>query len=537
MLASPAKISLLPEHLIDQIKAGEVIERPGSLIKEIVENSIDAGSSKIELTIINNGLDLISLKDNGRGILSSELALAFSRHATSKISRFEDLYQLASFGFRGEALASIAAISKIQCISFNEVQDEGREIKIEGGLTIYENSRQKREGQTGLELNIQELFFNTPVRLKFIQSHQSEKNYIKKIIYSFIMSHPQIEFIIKINEDEKNIYPVRDSIKERISDVIPKAYNSLITSKRSYEQNEVELFLIPSTFRAPLKVQYSFINKRFVVDKQLLRVIGQAMTTQFGHDDYHYLIFLNLPTDHIDVNVHPNKTIIKMFENSKVISLLSATMKDIATRQSPSQSIEEVNQPSPQISDQDYLLNIDPPLLQQDRHQYNMDGIFSPHQNSQKSENDFLWLNNFFILKKGLTWFAVSPGKLLDYYLSLKLKTTSFSSIPLLVSEPFKFFENDLSRIQSLMKSGVELEKLSPDTMVLRSIPEWLNAIPLRFVVENLIRGNHFTGLFFDSRDWPQETWIRIFDSTDITKLVDEKVILNLESLFLEKLR
>jgi DNA mismatch repair protein MutL len=117
MIQAPPKIDLLPEHLIDQIKAGEVIERPGNLIKEILENAVDAGSTKLELIIKNNGLDLISLKDNGHGMRLNDLPLAFSRHATSKISRFEDLYKLHSFGFRGEALASIAAISKLQCIS------------------------------------------------------------------------------------------------------------------------------------------------------------------------------------------------------------------------------------------------------------------------------------------------------------------------------------------------------------------------------------------------------------------------------------
>ena len=112
-MLAPPKIGLLPEHLIDQIKAGEVIERPGNLIKEILENSIDAGAKRLQLTLKNNGLDLINLKDDGHGILSKDLPLAFSRHATSKISRFEDLYRLHSFGFRGEALASISAISNV----------------------------------------------------------------------------------------------------------------------------------------------------------------------------------------------------------------------------------------------------------------------------------------------------------------------------------------------------------------------------------------------------------------------------------------
>src|SRR6476619_3747966 len=132
---SPPKIDLLPEHLIDQIKAGEVIERPGNLIKEIMENAVDAGATKLELTIKNNGLDLISLKDNGHGMRFNDLPLAFSRHATSKISRFEDLYKLHSFGFRGEALASIAAISKLQCLSKTTNDKAASELKIEGGLT------------------------------------------------------------------------------------------------------------------------------------------------------------------------------------------------------------------------------------------------------------------------------------------------------------------------------------------------------------------------------------------------------------------
>ena len=141
MLSSLPKIELLPEHLIDQIKAGEVIERPGNLIKEILENSIDAGSKRIELTIKNNGLDLINLKDDGHGISSTDLPMAFSRHATSKIHRFEDLYQLNSFGFRGEALASISSISKLQCLTFNDFEEEGSEIRIEGGLTTYIGKR------------------------------------------------------------------------------------------------------------------------------------------------------------------------------------------------------------------------------------------------------------------------------------------------------------------------------------------------------------------------------------------------------------
>jgi len=206
MISVPPKIDFLPEHLIDQIKAGEVIERPGSLIKEILENTVDAGSKKIELIIRNNGLDLISLKDDGHGMRFDDLPLAFSRHATSKIKRFEDLYSLNSFGFRGEALASIASISRLQCISFTGAENDGSEIRIEGGHTIL-HERRKNPGQGhGTELVIQDMFFNTPARLKFIQSQQAEKQFIRRIIYAFILSHPEIEFQVKVDDEEKEIF-------------------------------------------------------------------------------------------------------------------------------------------------------------------------------------------------------------------------------------------------------------------------------------------------------------------------------------------
>ena len=537
MLASPTKISLLPEHLIDQIKAGEVIERPGSLIKEILENSIDAQSTRIELTVLNNGLDLISLKDNGHGIFSKDLPLAFSRHATSKISRFEDLYRLGSFGFRGEALASIAAISKIQCHSFNAIESFGSEIRIEGGLTTYENTRQKVAGQTGLELNIQELFYNTPVRLKFIQSQQSERNYIRRIIYSFIFSHPEVEFILKINDEDKIIYPARSCLEERLKDFFPKSESLLKLVNRSYELNTVRIYLLPSSLKAPLKIQYTYINKRFVIDKQLVRVVTQTMQAHLGSDDFHYLIFLDLPTDHIDVNVHPNKTIIKIFENSKVISLLNGAIKDITIQAGALKAIHSPQLQSESDPSQIHFIE-EPNSLLQKRHEYNMDGIFSPHRiQSVETDFDFVWLNDYFLYKKNNFWFGASPKKLLSLYINVNLKNIKSSSIPLLVSEPFKFLDSDINRIQSLNEKGIELEKLSADTVVLRSIPDWLNGIPLRFLIEKLIKGQEYETTDFDTRDWPKETWMRIIDEVDMNLLIDEKAILNIYSIMAEKLK
>ena len=535
MLSSPPKISLLPEHLIDQIKAGEVIERPGNLIKEILENALDAGSTRLELTLKNNGLDLIHLKDNGHGILGQDLPLAFSRHATSKISRFEDLYRLHSFGFRGEALASICAISKLQCLTFNANEAEGSEIRIEGGLTTYNGRRLKNSGQTGTELSIQELFFNTPVRLKFIQSQQSEKNFLKKIIFSFILAHPKVEFVIKIDEEEKEIFPARNSLHERLMDLIPKSRDLILHSQKNYEENRLEIFLIPGNLRSPIKLQYAFINQRFVIDKQISRVISNALMSAFGHDDFHFIAFVELPADHVDVNVHPSKTIIKLFETSKVISLISAAIKDLATPQKirtvPAASASNVEQPK--FSE---LERNSSATLIQERHEYNMSGFFSPHHLPQEGQNDFIWMNHFFLYSFEGHWTAVSAGKLLTFYTQKKLSKGPTQLIPLLVSEPFKFDSSDNKRVQALIENGIELEKLSPDTLVLRSIPDWMNGFPLKEIIYALIKGQTIEHIQFEPRDWSQQTWIEMISELGMTFIHEQKIGLDLYKLLTEKL-
>lgn len=537
MLTSPPRIGLLPEHLIDQIKAGEVIERPGNLIKEIMENSIDAGSTRLELTLKNNGLDLINLKDNGHGILAQDLPLAFSRHATSKISRFEDLYHLSSFGFRGEALASICAISKVQCITFNEKEAEGSELRIEGGLTVYSGSRQKNSGQHGTDLNIQDLFFNTPARLKFIQSQVSERNFLKKVIFSFIMAHPKIEFIIKFDDEEKEIYPSRETLKERLQDIIPKGKDQIQHTQRFYENNELDLYIVPGQFKAPLKIQYTFINQRFVIDKQLMRVISNALLSVFGTDEYHFVAFVNLPQDHIDVNVHPNKTIIKLFESSKVISLISGAIKELGQSSKPqvnSQALTPVTLNETQFSMPSFDQGLNPSLLQE-RHDYNMSGVFSPHRLTSENEK-IIWIDQYFLYSSQQTWLAFAAGKLLEAYVIKKLDLPSQQTIPLLVSEPFKFSKADELRIQKLNEQGIELEKLSSDTVVLRSIPDWMNGFPLKCVLSPLIYGHALQTASLLAQDWSPQTWINMIHEMGMETLISQKIATDLPRLLKENL-
>jgi len=543
MPTQPPKIDLLPEHLIDQIKAGEIIERPGNLLKEILENSVDAGATKIELTLKNNGLDFISLKDNGHGMNFDDLPLAFSRHATSKISRFEDLYRLNSFGFRGEALASISAISRLQCISHTLSEPEGCEIRIDGGETIG-HTRRMSERAPGTELIIQDLFFNTPVRLKFIQSQNSEKQFIKKVIYSFVLSHPEIEFHLKFDELEKEIYSITDTLQKRIKEVIPKVpLDKIEQIKKTYDDNEFEIYLIPSSFKGPLKIQYLFINDRFVTDKQLARIMSNALVSTFGHDEFHYLCFFRLPTDHIDVNVHPSKTIIKLFEHSKIIALATSTIKELKNSQSIIASAHPTVShfsSSTEETEQGFLghLNFNQDLMQS-RQEYNMEGVFSPHGlqlNQESNQSQLIWLNSFFIKRSdGNLTLAFSAHKLIEAFVK-KMIIKGSPSLPLLVSEPFPKEGIQLVALEEFSRAGAEFDLLGGNTYVLRAIPEWMNGLPLRDIISCIIYNTPFKELSINPQDWSSSTWDDMINNFSLTELIELKIALNLEALLQDKL-
>jgi len=522
--ASPPKIDLLPEHLIDQIKAGEVIERPGNLIKEILENAVDAGATKLELHVANNGLDLISLKDNGHGMKKEDLPLAFSRHATSKITRFEDLYKLHSFGFRGEALASICAIARVQCISQAEGEEAASEIRIEGGQTLFHGDRQKLPS-SGVELNIQDLFFNTPARLKFIQSQQSEKNFIRRVVFAFILSHPSIEFQVKFDDGEKEIYPKAQTLHERIISLMPKAKGLILRNFRRYENIELEVHLVPATMKAPLKWQNIYINDRFILDKQFHRVLGNALLSSFPNEDFYYLAHFRVPAEEIDVNVHPNKTIIKCMQGSKMISLLTSTIREMRTTQKDSAPSFQDKSPAP--TEFDFSLN-ESIGLQQTKQAYNMEGIFSPHnlKPRQEGEAQFIWLTPYFLYQPGNEWYAVNGLKLLERFVKKKLQGP-FSTIPLLVSEPFSA-KLSQSRIEELGEQGLELDPLG-DTIVLRSIPDWLNGFPLRDTVRLILGEISLEEIRLDPDDWSRSSWEEMFQEFTSTELLESKIIVDLK--------
>ncbi|RPJ75973.1 MAG: hypothetical protein EHM20_08125, partial [Alphaproteobacteria bacterium] len=271
------KIEILPEHIIDQIKAGEVLERPASLIKELIENSLDAGATEINIHLVENGLDLLSIEDNGHGMSFETLPFAFLRHATSKLKNFEDLYRLQSFGFRGEALASVAASARLSCTTQpSNLDQRGGKIIIHGGA--QELLIPHQSSTHGTSLYIKDLFYNTPARLKFIKSKVSEKSALRKMLYAFVLSNPQTMFSIKWDEKEREIFkaiPTPAENSKRVEQVfftkLSKGSESAVWfSSEEYEDYKVEVYFTPGTYTTPqFRHHYLFANNRFFQDKSL----------------------------------------------------------------------------------------------------------------------------------------------------------------------------------------------------------------------------------------------------------------------------
>ncbi|MFT6633676.1 MAG: DNA mismatch repair protein MutL [Bacteriovoracaceae bacterium] len=539
------RIQLLPEHIIDQIKAGEVIERPSTLIKEIIENSIDAGSTKIELHLIDNGLELISLIDNGKGISAVDLPLAFCRHATSKIDRFEDIYHLHSYGFRGEALASIASISKVSCET--QTSTHLGLIKIEGGETLTHQEEDSRSKKTGTKLFIRDLFYNTPVRMKFIQSKTSEKNQLKKIINAFLLTHPEIEFSVKWDDKEKDFYPIKNDIKDRVKDVLFKSKEIHFHEvENSYDGVNFKVLLTHQSTRGNAhKSHFLFINDRYVQDFQIHKIILNSASHIWPEGESgHYVAFLDLPADEIDVNIHPNKTVIKLFRAPKVFSVVSGSIKNsfqkhnINTR--VSQEIQYTNElpletQSPEFKDIEYH-QVD--FTQSHKVSNYFEDLHSSNKTQDSDQLKSLFTfpdyslynfnNQLYLLKK---------NSLINFDLHQIIQSRALTEeiIPLLVSRPIKT-EKKLNRDQLSLfgKLGYELDHLDNKTLVIRSFPKELQRFPYLKIAEYIINQRFtnkeeidFSNFNFD--DYNEAFLNDIIMKYPFSRLLENKAFIQLE--------
>ena len=328
-------IHLLPDLLINQIAAGEVIERPASALKELLENSLDAGATEIAVQLESGGIKLLRVRDNGCGITKEQLPLALMRHATSKIASLDDLQRVASMGFRGEALASMAAVAQVALTSRTEDAAHAWQIEaIDGALSEAAPSSHAN----GTSFEMRELYFNTPARRKFLKSENTEFAWCEETFKRIALSRPDVAFSLQNNGKSKWQLASQD-LPQRIKAILGSEFGQYaVTVER--EIGPLHLYgiaALPAYSRSTRDEQYFFINGRFVRDKVLMHAVRQAYQDILHHQRHPaFVLFLDMPPELVDVNVHPAKSEVRFRESQGIHQFvfhalqdaLSATMAD-----------------------------------------------------------------------------------------------------------------------------------------------------------------------------------------------------------------
>ncbi len=321
-------IVLLDDNTINKIAAGEVIERPASVVKELMENSIDAGATAVTVEIKNGGISYIRITDNGKGIAPDDMEIAFERHATSKIRKAEDLETVKTMGFRGEALASIAAISKVEMTSKYIENEIGYKIEVEGG-TI--KNKEEAGCPKGTTIVITDLFFNTPVRYKFLKKDFTEAGYIEDVVTRIALIHPEIA--VKLINTGKTIIqtPGNNDFKAVIYSIYGKdVAENIIEVNYNYEDITVTGVIgKPVIARSNRSNQLFFLNKRYIKDKTLTSAAEQGYKGLITIGKYGFLVLnIEMNPQKVDVNVHPAKLEVRFEEESKVFKAVYHTIRD-----------------------------------------------------------------------------------------------------------------------------------------------------------------------------------------------------------------
>ncbi len=313
----PDKITLLPDNIANQIAAGEVIQRPASAVKELLENAVDAGATEIKLIINDAGKSLIQVIDNGSGMSETDARMSFERHATSKIKTIEDLFHIRTMGFRGEALASIAAVAQVELKTKRSEDETGVYIEVENSTV---KKQEPIAAPVGTSIAMKNLFFNVPARRNFLKSNAAEMRHIVDEFTRVAMSFPDILFTLTTN-NQQLFHLEAGSLKQRIVQLLGNNYNArLVTVKEDTDYMNIYGFVgKPETAKKTRGDQYFFVNNRFIKSPYLNHAVMNAYQEMIPSDSFPmYVLFIDLDPAVVDVNVHPTKQEIK-FEDEKII--------------------------------------------------------------------------------------------------------------------------------------------------------------------------------------------------------------------------
>ena len=319
-------IQLLPDHVANQIAAGEVVQRPASVVKELLENAIDARATNITLLLKDAGKTLVQVIDNGKGMSTTDARLSFERHATSKIKSAQDLFNLSTKGFRGEALASIAAIAHVELKTKQDGEELGTCIKIEGSTVV---SQEVATTAKGTSIAVKNLFYNIPARRNFLKSETIETRHIIDEFQRVALAHPSISFVLHHNNNE--VYNLKESnLRKRIVAIFGTKMNEkLVPINEHTDIIKISGFVAkPEYAKKKRGEQFFFVNNRFIKSSYLNHAVINAFEGLLDHGAYpSYFLYLEVPANSIDINIHPTKTEVK-FDNEKALyAILRATVK------------------------------------------------------------------------------------------------------------------------------------------------------------------------------------------------------------------
>lgn len=477
------RIRQLPTIIANQIAAGEVIERPASVVKELLENSFDAGATQINIDIGYGGLNHIKISDNGSGIVADDLPLAIAAHATSKITRLDDLYAIHSMGFRGEALASIASIAKLSISSKTAQQEHAMMLSIQG--TKQELSPCARA--IGTTIDVRDLFFNAPVRKRFLKTERLEFQAIEAVVKRFALSVPQIA--LTLTHNDKLIFSLPCASSEQLKQArMTKILGSAFMDTALFldvEQGGMQLhgWISGKDYqRSQNDRQWVYINQRMVKDKLVYHAIKQAYDGVLHPGRFpSCLLYLTMNTSEIDVNVHPTKHEVR-FQQPRLVHDFFISQLGKALAIEPSETHYQISEPRPQFSAALVKMPVNEPSFKSLVHAHlpSYDDIPWVSLNTQFS---LLWLEQ----QPYLVDVPVLYGAWLKEY--LKLVEQPLASRPLLVAVRYPLSRqfNELASIQPvLIALGINIEARD-DALLIRSIPVCLPYLDLRAFCERLV--------------------------------------------------
>ncbi len=515
-------VHLLPENLINQIAAGEVVERPASVVKELIENSIDARATEIIIDIEDGGRRLIRVTDNGCGMSREDARLSLQRHATSKIREVSDLFNILTLGFRGEALPSIASVSRLKLTTVPKNSISGTSIQIDGGKEVEVKDF---GGAVGTTIEVRDLFFNTPARLKFMKSTTTEMSHITTTVTRMAISYPHIRFIYNHNDSQIYNLPSSKDLLTRICKLIREDDKNLIAVSLISKISVSGYVSGPEINRPTQRETYIFVNGRFVRDRVVLHAVMDAYRTVMEKDRYPLaFLFLDVPPTDVDVNVHPAKTEVR-FRNTDEIhrAVYAAVSKALKGWTARKGGRGEVTSPMQEFRVGAYG---DTPLQQYqeriseaigryaDNPELTMRNVGYASTGSARTEQTPITLSmskgkGFFssltvLGRVGGTYIICSRGNdlcLIDQHAAHervafeRLKAVRNDSIPatqaLLIPETVELNPSETGLLQGyaevLAKAGIELEHFGGNTFAIKAVPAILTRKDVKGLIKDIV--------------------------------------------------